>query len=250
MDIRGRAAIVTGGSGALGGHICRALAQAGAGVVVTYNTARQKAQALASELTAAGGSKAIAVQVDIRSQASIDALVAQTLDAFGRIDILINDAAYNKYVPYQDLHTLDEALWQQIMQSNLTGPFLAMRAVAPAMKQQGGGRIVNVASIAGVAPRGSSIAYAVSKAGLIHLTRCMAVALAPEILVNAVSPGFLLGTKMSDNLAPNALENYLKDSILHTTPKLEDVAAAVMTFVSTDSITGQMLVVDSGRVFH
>ena len=237
------------GSGVLGGVICRALAQAGANVVVTYNTSQAKAERLASELSSAGQVKAIALQADITAQMSIDALMAQTMDAFGRIDVLINDAAYNRLIPFQDLQTLDEAVWNQIMQCNLTAPFLAMRSVAPMMKRHGG-RIVNIASIAGFAPRGSSIAYAVSKAALLHLTRCMAVALAPDILVNSVSPGYMIGTRMSSNLAPNALEGYLKASALHAAPTLEDVAAAVMTFVTTESITGQTLVVDSGMVFH
>ncbi len=250
MDLHGRVAVVTGGSGTLGGVICRALAQAGAHIVATYNTSQAKAERLASELSAAGQVTAIALQADVTAQTSIDALMAQTMDAFGRIDVLINDAAYNRYIPFQDLQTLDEAVWNQIMQCNLTAPFLAMRSVAPIMKRQGGGRIVNIASIAGFAPRGSSIAYAVSKAALLHLTRCMAVALAPDILVNSVSPGYMVGTRMSDNLAPNALEGYLKASALHATPSLEDVAAAVMTFVTTESITGQTLVVDSGMVFH
>ena len=250
MDLKGRAAVVTGGSGALGGAICRALAQAGANIVVVYNTSQTKAEALAAELSAPGANKAIALQADVTAQASIEAVLAQTLAAFGRIDVLINDAAYNRYIPFADLETLDEAVWNQIMQCNLTGPFLTMRAVAPIMKRQGVGRIVNISSIAGFAPRGSSIAYAVSKSALLHLTRCMAVALAPDVLVNSVSPGYMVGTRMSANLPSNSLENYHKQSLLHTEPSLADVAAAVLTFVDTDSITGQTLIVDSGMVFH
>jgi 3-oxoacyl-[acyl-carrier protein] reductase len=250
MDLKGRVAVVTGGSGALGGAICSALAQAGANIVVVYNTSRAKAEALAAELSAPGAIKAVALQADVTVQASIESMLAQALAAFGRIDVLINDAAYNRYIPFADLETLDEAVWNQIMQCNLTGPFLAMRAVAPIMRRQSTGRIVNISSIAGFQPRGSSIAYAVSKSALLHLTRCMAVALAPNVLVNSVSPGYMVGTHMSSNLAPNTQENYLKTSALHSTPTLEDVAAAVMTFVTTDSITGQTLIVDSGVVFH
>jgi 3-oxoacyl-[acyl-carrier protein] reductase len=250
MDLKGRVAVVTGGSGALGGAICRALAQAGANVVVVYNTSQTKAEALAAELSAPGIVKALALQADVAAQASIEAMLAQALAAFGRIDVLINDAAFNRYIPFADLDTLDEAVWNQIMQCNLTGPFLAMRAVAPIMRRQGAGRIVNISSIAGFAPRGSSIAYAVSKAALLHLTRCMAVAMAPAVLVNSVSPGYMIGTRMSSNLPATTEERYIKESALHAIPTLEDVAAAVMTFVTTDSITGQTLIVDSGMVFH
>jgi 3-oxoacyl-[acyl-carrier protein] reductase len=249
MDLHRRVAVVTGGSGGLGSVICRVLAQAGASVAVGYNTRKDKAQALAAELTA-GDVSALAVHLDVTAQKSIEDAVTETMSAFGRIDVLVNDAAYNRYIPFRDLQTLDEAVWQQIMQCNLTGPFLTMRAVAPIMKRQGAGRIVNITSIAGFAPRGSSMAYAVSKSALNHLTRCMAVSLAPEVLVNAVAPGMMLGTLMSNNLPPNAEENYHRESLLHKPPTLEDVAAVVLTFVNTDSITGQTLVVDSGVILH
>src|SRR5262245_23923272 len=108
---------------------------------------------------------------------------------FGRLDILVNDAAYNKSIPFTDLDNLTQEVWDKIMAVNLTGPMRLTKAVAPVMKAQGRGRIVNISSVAGLGPQGSSIAYAVSKAGLIHLTRCMAVALAPETLVNFVAPG-------------------------------------------------------------
>jgi 3-oxoacyl-[acyl-carrier protein] reductase len=97
----------------------------------------------------------------------------RALDTFGRVDLLVNDAAYNKWIPFNDLDAMNYEEWQKILAVNLTGPMLCIKAVAPAMQRQGGGRIVNIASVAGLAPSGSSIPYAVSKAGLIHLTRCM-----------------------------------------------------------------------------
>ena len=127
-------------------------------------------------------------------------MVDEVVKRFGRLDILINDAAYNKAIPFKDLDGLTTEEWTKIIDVNLTGPMHAIKAVAPVMKKQGRGRIVNIASIAGLHPGGSSIAYAVSKAGLIHLTRCMAVALAPEVLVNCVAPGLLEGTRATANL--------------------------------------------------
>ena len=118
------------------------------------------------------------------------------------------------------------------------------------MKRNGVGSIVNISSNAGLAPRGSSIAYAVSKAGLIHLTKCMAVALGPEILVNCIAPGYLDGTKMSANLTEEHIRNYEKSSVLKRAPEKDDVANQVITFCETDSTTGQTLVVDSGVLFH
>ena len=116
-------------------------------------------------------------------------MVDDVVKRFGRLDILINDAAYNKSIPFKDLDNLTYEEWTKIIDINLTGPMLTTKAVGPVMKKQGSGRIVNISSVAGLGPTGSSIAYAVSKAGLIHLTKCMAVALAPEVLVNCVAPG-------------------------------------------------------------
>ena len=133
-------------------------------------------------------------------------MVEQVVKRFGRLDILINDAAYNKSIPFKDLDGLTTEEWSKIIDVNLTGPMHAIKAVAPVMQKQGRGRIVNIASIAGLHPGGSSIAYAVSKAGLIHLTRCMSVALAPDVLVNCVAPGLLEGTRATANLSKSQIE--------------------------------------------
>jgi len=118
------------------------------------------------------------------------------------------------------------------------------------MKRQGQGRIVNIGSIAGLNPSGSSIAYAVSKAGLIHLTRCLAVALAPEVLVKCVAPGFMEGTRMSESLAPEYQQRARQSALTKRAVDKNDVAEVIIEFCRTDSITGQTLVVDGGRVFH
>ena len=136
----------------------------------------------------------------------MERLIGDVTRRFGRLDILVNDAAYNKAIPFTDLDNLTLEVWDKIMAVNLTGPMRLTKAVAPVMKAQGRGRIVNIASVAGLGPTGSSIAYAVSKAGLIHLTRCMAVALAPETLVNCVAPGLLEGTRATANLRPEMID--------------------------------------------
>ena len=118
------------------------------------------------------------------------------------------------------------------------------------MKKQGAGRIVNIASVAGLGPTGSSIAYAVSKAGLIHLTKCMAVALAPEVLVNCVAPGLLEGTRATANLRPEVVAKNASASLLGMPADKDDCADQVVTMCRTNSTTGQTLVIDSGRVFH
>jgi 3-oxoacyl-[acyl-carrier protein] reductase len=177
-------------------------------------------------------------------------MVERVVAAFGRIDILVNNAAYNQLVPFRDLDGLTLELWERIQRINSTAPFLCVKAVAPVMQRQKRGRIVNVTSVAGLAPSGSSIAYAVSKAALTHLTRCLALALGPEIAVNAVAPGLLRGTKMTARLSPDFVERGLKQSALQKMVDLDDVADQVVTFCRSDSTTGQVLVIDSGRVYH
>ncbi|HLZ02784.1 MAG TPA: SDR family oxidoreductase, partial [Bradyrhizobium sp.] len=180
MDLKGAVALVTGGNGGLGQRICHALAQEGAHVAIMYARSREQAEGVAGELASRYQIKSQAFACDITDGAAVGRLVGEVTQAFGRLDVLVNDAAYNFAIPFVNLDDLTIEVWERIMATNLTGPMLLTKAVAPVMKAQGKGRIVNIASVAGLSPMGSSIAYAVSKAGLIHLTRCMAVALAPE----------------------------------------------------------------------
>jgi len=133
---------------------------------------------------------------------------------------------------------------------NRTGPMRLTKAVAPIMKAQGQGRMVNISSVAGLTPSGSSIAYAISKAGLIHLTRCMAVALAPQVLVNCVAPGLLEGTRATANLRPEQVTNSAATSLLKKAADKDDCADMVVTMCRTETMTGQTIVIDAGRVFH
>ncbi|HSB82050.1 MAG TPA: SDR family oxidoreductase, partial [Candidatus Methylomirabilis sp.] len=162
----------------------------------------------------------------------------------------INNAAYNQLVPFKDLEGLTLDIWDHILLANLTSPFMCIQAVAPIMRKQKRGRIVNVASVAGLAPRGSSIAYAVSKAGLIHLTRCLAVALGPDVAVNSVAPGLMLGTRMTTRLDPLQVEKTIATSALQKPVERDDVAHQIVELCRSDSTTGQVLVLDSGVVYH
>ena len=177
-------------------------------------------------------------------------MVDDVVKRFGRLDILVNDAAYNKSIPFKDLGNLTYEEWTKIIDINLTGPMLLTKAVGPVRKRQGSGRIVNISSVAGLGPTGSSIAYAVSKAGLIHLTRCMAVALAPETLVNCVAPGLLDGTRATANLKSEQIEKSAANSLLKKPADKDDCADMVVTMCRTETMTGQTVVIDSGRIFH
>ena len=250
MDLRGAVALVTGGNGGLGQRICHALAKEGVHVAVMYAQSCDQAESVARELTSRHQINAAAFACDITDAPAVERVVGDVISRFNRLDILVNDAAYNKSIPFPDLDGLTMEMWDRIMAVNLTGPMRLMKAVAPVMKAQGRGRIVNIASVAGLGPTGSSIAYAVSKAGLIHLTRCMAVALAPETLVNCVAPGLLEGTRATANLRPEQIERSATSSLLKRPADKDDCADMVVTMCRTETMTGQTIVIDAGRYFH
>jgi 3-oxoacyl-[acyl-carrier protein] reductase len=250
MDLRSTVALVTGGNGGLGQRICHALAREGAHIAVVYAQSKEQADGVAQELASRYQINAAAFPCDLTDPAAVTKLVGDVVARFGRLDLVINDAAYNKSVPYPDLDNLTDELWEKIMAVNLTGPMRLIKAVAPVLKTQGAGRIVNIASVAGLTPTGSSIAYAVSKAGLIHLTRCMAVALAPETLVNCVAPGLLEGTRATANLRTEQIERSASGSLLKKAADKDDCAEMVVTMCKTETMTGQTIVIDAGRVFH
>jgi 3-oxoacyl-[acyl-carrier protein] reductase len=250
MELRNTVAVVTGGNGGLGQRICHALAAEGVHVAVLYARSAGDAQTVANSLKQSHGVKAEAIACDVTDPKSVAAMVDDVVKKFGRLDILVNDAAFNKAIPFADLDNLTHELWSKIIDVNLTGPMHTIKAVAPIMKRQGQGRIVNISSIAGLMPGGSSIAYAVSKAGLNHLTKCMAVALAPEVLVNCVAPGLLEGTRATANLRPEQITNSAAGSLLKKAADKDDCADQVVTMCRTNTMTGQTVVIDSGRFFH
>ena len=249
MNLKGAVAVVTGGNGGLGQRICHALAKEGCHVAVVCARSMSDAESVAKDL-ARHQVTAAAFACDVTDKKQIGKLVEDVVKRFGRLDIFINDAAYNKAIPFKDLDGLTTEEWTKILDVNLTGPMHCIKAVAPVMKKQGQGRIVNIASVAGLGPTGSSIAYAVSKAGLIHLTKCMAVALAPEVLVNCVAPGLLEGTRATANLRPEQVQNSASSSLLKMAADKDDCADQVVTMCRTNTMTGQTMVIDSGRFFH
>ena len=250
MDLRGKVALVTGGNGGLGQRICHALAREGAHIAVMYAQSREQAEGVARDLAAQYQVNAAAFGCDITDAAAVGGLVGAVTARFGSLDILVNDAAFNKAVPFPDLDDMTMELWDKIIAVNLTGPMRLIKAVAPVMKAQGCGRVVNISSVAGLGPSGSSIAYAVSKAGLIHLTKCMAVAMAPEALVNCVAPGLLEGTRATANLRPEQVERSASGSLLKRAADKDDCADMVVAMCRTETMTGQTVVIDSGRTFH
>lgn len=249
MELAGRVALVTGGSGDLGLAICRALARHQMNVVVTYVGGRERAERTVSEVEAVGR-RGWAIHLDQSSATMPDEVVAATTAHFGRLDVLVNNAAWNIGIPFADLEALNAEVWDRMYATNLRGPYLIARAAARTMRTQGEGRIVNIASVGGLYPAASSIAYASTKAGLIHLTRCLAVALAPHVLVNCIAPGLVEGTRMAKRIPPPLVDAVLERALLHKGASADDIAEQVVTFCRSNTTTGQVLPIDSGFVFN
>jgi 3-oxoacyl-[acyl-carrier protein] reductase len=249
MQLGGCVALVTGGSGDLGSAIVRALAAQGIDVALTYVSRQEQAEQIAAEVEEMG-QRAWAVRLDQSDPAMVEEVVGAVVERLGRLDILVNNAAWNIGISFSDLDALTPDIWDRIYHTNARGPFLLARAAARPMRDQQRGRIVNIASIGGVTPSGSSIAYSTSKAALIHLTQCLAVALAPHVLVNCVAPGLIEGTRMAARLPPAMARMAKENTLLGRTATVEDLADQVVAFCRTDSTTGQTLVIDGGLFVH
>jgi len=249
VDLSGCAALVTGGSGDLGRAIALALAEAGADVAVTWVGYREGAVETCRQVEKLGRRTAM-IQLDQSDPSAIEPGVSDAVAALGRLDVLVNNAGWNIGVPFRDLDALTVEVWDRVNEVNVRGPFLLARAAARHLRARGAGRIVNIASVAGLRAAGSSIAYAVSKAGLIHLTRCLAVALAPEVTVNCVAPGLMEGTRMAKRLPVEVVESTRRLAVLQRSTAIGDVAAQVVAFCRADSVTGQVLNIDAGVHFH
>ena len=249
MDLNDRVAFVTGGSGGIGSSIVHALATAGADIVVGYSGNHSAALKTCAGVTALGR-QAKAVQLDQADPESAEAAVNHAAGCFGRLDVLINNAAWNIGIPFPELDALTVEIWDRIFATNARGPFILARAAARHMREQGAGRIVNIASVGGLMPASSSIAYSCSKAALIHLTRCLAVALGPAITVNCVAPGLVEGTRMAERLPEAVVEMAKQRAVLKRTASADDIAEQVVAFCRSDSVTGQVLNIDAGVYFH
>lgn len=248
MDFARQVAFVTGGSGDIGTAIAKALAAAGADVVISFVGEKNRAEATVGAVQQLGR-KCVAVQLDQRDPASIQTCAGEVTRAFGRVDILVNNAGWNIGIPFPQIDALTADIWDRLLETNLRGPYLLSQALATELRRHKRGRIVNIASLAGLAPGGSSIAYAVSKAGLIHLTHCLAVALAPDVSVNCVAPGLVEGTRMADRLPEAMRAGARTGALLGRTGSADDIAQQVVTFCRADSVSGQTVVVDGGSPF-
>ena len=244
--LEGQVALVTGAGKRIGRSIGLRLAREGADVVVNYKASRSDAEAVVGEIQALGR-KAVAMQADVSKRDQVGKMFATVEKEFGRVDILVNNAGEFFAAKFEEL--TDEQ-WDGILNVNLKSQFLCAQAATKIMKKQGrgdgrdgvGGHIVNISSLGGMLPWPSYTHYCVSKAGVIMLTRCLARALAPEILVNSVAPG----TIQFPGEEPD--QEYIERVPLHRTGTGDDIADAVVYLATSSFVTGQVIAVDGGRM--
>lgn len=244
MNFTGKTAVVTGGSRGIGRAICLELARGGANVMLCYAGNEEAALDTVAACEALGA-KAAAMRCDVSKTDEVKALVDAAIQQFGAVHILVNNAGITRDGL---LMTMKEDAWDQVLDTNLKGAFLTMKAVARTMMKQRYGRIVNLSSVVGLHGNAGQVNYAASKAGVIGMTKSLAKELASRgVTVNAVAPGFI------DTDMTAALPQAARDALLPTIPAqrlgaAEEVAQAV-AFLASDQaayITGQVLAVDGG----
>ncbi len=244
-DLTGKTALITGASSGLGRHFAKLLAKCGARVAIGARR-MDKLVSLAEEIRAAGG-EALMVELDVTDEASVGKAVAQVADAMVGIDILVNNAGIVVAKPALELSVTD---WDMTIATNLRGAFLVAQAAAKHMAETGGGSIVNIASIAGLRTGGHISAYAASKAGLIHLTKNLAVELArSKVRVNALAPGYIETELNAEFFARKAGEDLIRRIPQRRLGRAEDLDGPLLLLVSDASryMTGAVLVVDGGH---
>jgi ketoreductase RED2 len=231
-------AIVTGSSSGMGAAIARRLAGAGMTVVVNSRSSVEAGQAVAAEI---GGAYE---QADVGDEAQADALVARVVERYGRLDLLVNNAGTTVTVPQADLEGATTEIWHRILDVNVLGTWHMSTAAVPYLKASPEGHIVNITSLGGQRPLGSSIPYSVSKAAVDHLTRLLASTLGPEIRVNAIAPGFVDTPWTAD--WSEMREQVTSKIPLRRAGLPEDIADAVIGLHRSTYVTGQILAVDGG----
>jgi 3-oxoacyl-[acyl-carrier protein] reductase/pteridine reductase len=242
MDPKGKTALITGGAHRVGKAITLALARAGANVVINYFSSAGAAEDTAAEAGALGVGTLIA-QADISDRQQVEAMVTNAKERFGSIDILVNSASRFEKTPFP---TQDVAAWHRVTAILIHGPFYCANAVAPSMLERGEGTIINIVDLAAWEPWPGFAAHSVGKAGLMALTRQLALELAPAVRVNAVAPGPVLPPPDFDEAQTARVA---QRTLLNRWGVADDVAQAVMYLVQADYVVGEVIIVDGGERF-
>ena len=251
--MEGRAAIITGSGTGVGRATALQLGQLGCSVLINYRSSREEAERTADDAGALGV-KAIPFEADVADDAACRGMVEAAVGAFGRLDVLINNAGTTRFIAHSDFDAVSQDDWDRVLAVNVRGPFQCARAARSALAAEDGGEIVNVSSVAGIRAVGSSIPYCASKAALNNLTLTLARSLGPNVRVNAVAPGFIAGGWLEEGLASayEPLRKAFADrSPLGRVSTAEDVAAAIVSLITgSDMVTGQVLACEGGMLVN
>ena len=245
QEFDGKVALVTGGSRGIGRAVCLALAQQGASVAINYG-ANQAAAQETQQAVSAFGARCEIYKADVSDPDQVNMMVSAVEQKLGPVDVLVTSAGIAEVNSHSEL---DFTTWQRIMRVNLDGTFLPVMAVKDGMLERGYGRIVCIASIAGLAPRGRMIAYSTSKAAVIAFIRNCAQAFAPAIRVNGLAPGLIV-TDMTADMNETMKEKMIDTGMIKRMGTAEEMAETVLFLLSERAsfTTGQTLVADGGRV--
>ncbi|GMR10576.1 MAG: SDR family oxidoreductase [Anaerolineae bacterium] len=242
----GKIAVVTGGGGGIGSAICRRLAEAGGRVVLTYRRSEEKTKAVAASLVGDGH---LVVQAPVDDNEALQEMANRVAERYGTVDLLVNNAGVTRAVSHDDLDGLDDDLIDEIFRVNWRGAFASIRALKELLSNGEGGVVVNISSIAGFTAIGSNVAYCASKAAMNSMTISLGRALAPEIRVVSVSPGWVLG-EYAKKVDPGYLQEQIDKTPLGRLATPEDVAEAVLAAATLlKYTTASIIPVDGGRPF-
>ena len=243
MNTPSPVALITGSTSGIGAAIARRLSKEGFSIVLHSRSSVEAGHALASELGAA-----VYVQADLADDADRVRLIREAIAAWGRLDVLVNNAGISRVIAHDDLAAATPAVWHELHEVNVVAPFRLVAeaefALRDAAARGRSGCIVNVSSHAGVRPKGASIPYAATKAALNHVTRLLAVSLAPDIRVNAVAPG-LVDTPLTASWT-QAQQLWKDRAPMRRAASPEDIAQVVASLVASDYLTGEILLSDGG----
>ncbi len=251
MQIEGKAAIVTGGGRGVGRATAIRLARLGCSVLVNYNQSLESAEQTAAEVEACGV-KAISFKADVADDDACRAMVKEAIEAFGHLEIVVNNAGTTRFIGHAALEEVHDEDWDRILGVNLRGPFQCTRAARPHLEATGGGEVVMTSSVAGLTGIGSSVPYCASKAALNNLVITLARALGPAIRVNAVAPGFIGGEWLKQGLG--GVYDLVKEAMVKRSPlgrvcQPDDVAQAIVSLITgSDMVTGHVLPVEGGMI--
>jgi len=249
MDIKGKAAVITGASRGVGAATALALAKGGCSVLINYNGSKDAAESVRKKSEDAGV-KAITFQGDVSDDAVCRNMIEAAVEAFGRLDILVNNAGYTEFIKHSDLEGVTDETWDRIMGVNVKGPFQCARAARPHLEASGNGEIVTVSSTSAYNAAGSSIPYSCSKAAVVNMTISLARVFGPNVRVNSIAPGLIKGDWLKAGLGDrydSVVADRESKTVLKRVCAPEDVAEAILSIITgSDLVTGQTLMVEGG----